>query len=82
MKRVKAACVLQTLIFSQKPEFGYTRERASKINHEEIEHYKKLLERSKTRYVIVDEIEQDDGSILVHVKKQHNDKTDVSEYFN
>ncbi len=81
MKRVKAACVLQTLIFMQKPEFGYTRERALRINHEEIEHYKALLERSKTRYVIVDEIEQEDGSILVHVKKQHNDKTDVSEYF-
>lgn len=82
MKRVKAACILQTLIFSQKDEMGYSKERAIQINREEIEHYKKSLERAKTRYIIVDEAEQEDGSIIVHVKKQYNDKADVSEYFN
>ncbi len=82
MKRVKAACILQTLVFAQKPEMGYSKERAIQINHEEIEHYKKSLERAKTRYNIVDETEQEDGSIVVHVKKQYNDKADVSEYFN
>ncbi len=82
MKRVKAACILQTLVFSQKPENGYPRERALKINHEEVEHYKNTLDRAKTRYIIVDETEQEDGSIVVHVKKQYNDKSDVSEYFN
>ncbi len=81
MKRVKAACILQTLIFSQKPEMGYSKEKAIQINHEESEHYKKTLERAKTRYIIVDEAEQEDGSIVVHVKKQYNDKSDVSEYF-
>lgn len=82
MKRVKAACILQTLIFSQKDEMGYSKERAIQINREEIEHYKKSLERAKTRYIVVDEAEQEDGSIIVHVKKQYNDKADVSEYFN
>lgn len=82
MKRVKSACILQTLIFAQKPEMGYSKERAIQINREEIEHYKKSLERAKTRYVILDEAEQENGSIVVHVKKQYNDKTDVSEYFN
>ena len=81
MKRVKAACILQTLIFAQKPEMGYTKERALKINQEEIEHYKASLERAKTRYQILDTAEQEDGSIIVHVRKQYNDKTDVSEYF-
>ena len=81
MKRVKAACILQTLVFSQKPEMGYSKEKAIQINHEEIKHYKKMLERAKTRYIIVDEAEQEDGSIVVHVKKQYNDKSDVSEYF-
>ena len=52
MKRVKAACILQTLVFSQKPEMGYSKEKAIQINHEEIEHYKKMLERAKTRYII------------------------------
>lgn len=82
VKRVKAACILQTLIFAQKQEMGYSKERALKINHEEIEHYKSMLERARTRYQIVDEIEQEDGSIVVHVRKQYNDKADVSEYFN
>lgn len=48
MKRVKAACILQTLVFAQKPEMGYSKDRALKINHEELEHYKATLERSKT----------------------------------
>ncbi len=38
--------------------------------------------RTKTGYIIPDEAMQDDGSIIVHVKKQYNDKADVSEYFN
>ncbi len=82
MKRVKAACILQTLVFAQKEEMGYSKERALKINHEEIEHYKSMLERARTRYQIIDETEQEDGSIVVHVRKQYNDKADVSEYFN
>lgn len=82
MKRVKAACILQTLVFAQKPEMGYSKERALEISREEIEHYKKSLERARTRYQILDETEQDDGSIVIHVRKQYNDKADVSEYFN
>lgn len=81
MKRVKAACILQTLVFAQKPEMGYSKDRALKINQEEIEHYKATLERAKTRYQIIDTAEQEDGSIVVHVRKQYNDKADVSEYF-
>jgi len=81
MKRVKAACILQTLVFAQKPEMGYSKDRALKINHEELEHYKATLERSKTRYQIDDTVEQEDGSLIVRVRKQYNDKADVSEYF-
>ena len=81
MKRVKAACILQTLVFSQKPEMGYSKETALKINQEEIERYKKNLERVSTRYQIVDTDEQEDGSVIVRVRKQYNDHVDVSEYF-
>lgn len=81
MKRVKAACILQTLIFAQKPDMGYSKERALQINKEEIERYKANLERSRTRYQIIDTVEQEDGSIIVHVRKQYNDKADVAEYF-
>ena len=60
---------------------GYTKEQALKRNHDEIEHYKATMERTKTRYQIVAAEDQEDGSVVVHVKKQYNDKTDVSEYF-
>ena len=81
MKRVKAACILQTLVFAQKPELGYSAEQALRVNREEVEHYKATLERTRTRYQLLDTAEQTDGSIVVHVRKQYNDKTDVAEYF-
>lgn len=81
MKRVKAACIYQTLVFSQKEELGYNRENALKLNRDEYEKYIASLKRTNTRYQIIDESEQADGSIVVHVRKQYNDKADVTEYF-
>ncbi len=81
MKRVKAACILQTLVFAQKPDLGLSKEQMLKINREEIERYKSNMERVKTRYLIEDTAEQEDGSIVVRVRKQYNDRIDVSEYF-
>ncbi len=81
MKRVKAACILQTLVFMQNPGNQSSREMALSLNHKEIESYKATMDKAKTRYQIVDETEQDDGSVIIHVRKQYNDKADVSEYF-
>ena len=39
---------------------------------EDYQNYKKQLERSNVKYVIVDEKEQPDGSIIVKIKKQYN----------
>ena len=41
-----------------------------------------MMDRSRTRYQITEETEQSDGSVLLRVRKQYNDKADVSEYFN
>ena len=81
MKRVKAACILQTLVFSQKEDCGFTRDQILNINRQEVSRYKAGLDRTRTRYQIVSEAEQEDGSIIVRVRKQYNDKADVSEYF-
>ena len=81
MKRVKAACILQTLVFSQKDDAGFTREQALQMNREEMNRYQNSLKRTNTRYQILDEAEQEDGSVLIHVRKQYNDRADVSEYF-
>ena len=43
--------------------------------------YKAQMDRSRTRYQIAEETEQEDGSVLVRVRKQYNDRVDVSEYF-
>ena len=75
MKRVKAACILQTQVFQQKEDSGLSRDAIAAMNREEVQRYKHNLER--TRYQITGEEEQEDGSILVRVCKQYNDRTDV-----
>ena len=82
MKRVKAACILQTLVFSQKDDCGLTHEQQLRVNHDEVIRYKATMDRSRIRYQITEETEQADGSVLVHIRKQYNGKADVSEYFN
>ena len=82
MKRIKSACILQTLVFSQKDDLGLSLETILNQNRDEFEKYKKTLERTRIRYQILGESEQQDGSLLVHVRKQYNDRIDVSEYFN
>ncbi len=81
MKRVKAACILQTLVFSQKADCGLSVQRMLEMNRREFDYYKTTLERTRTRYQIDSEQVQEDGSIVVHVRKQLNDKADVTEYF-
>lgn len=78
---MKAACILQTLIFTQKDDCGLTIEQQRELNHNEIERYKAAMERSRIRYQIAEETEQNDGSVVVRVRKQYNDRADVSEYF-
>lgn len=82
MKRVKAACILQTLVFAQKEDCGLTREQQLRLNRDEVSRYKATMDRSRTRYQITEETEQSDGSVIVRVRKQYSDCADVSEYFN
>lgn len=82
MKRVKSACIYQTLCFLQKEDYGLTKEQALKYNREEVAKYKADMDKNKTRYQILDETENEDGSITVRVKKQYNATISVDEYFN
>ena len=81
MKRVKAACILQTLVFMQKEDCGLSKNSIAETNRREFEHYKQTMEKTHTRYQIISQEEQEDGSLVVRVRKQYNDKADVSEYF-
>ena len=70
MKRVKAACIYQTLHFQLKEEMEYS----LAVKHVEAEYaqYKRHLEHSRTEYKIVEELPQQDGSLIVKVIKQYN----------
>jgi len=81
MKRVQAACIMQTLLFTQKEEHGFSRERALQLNLDEFDQYKAMLHHSNIRHRITAVQELEDGSILVHVRKQYNAKVNVDEYF-
>lgn len=70
MKRVKAACICQTLHFMLKEDVGH--EYAVSLVKQEVEQYKKRLERNFTKYKITEQTEQPDGSIIVKVIKQYN----------
>ena len=70
MKRVKAACICQTLHFMLKD--GMTGDFAAKQVREEVAQYKKNLEKNHTQYKIVEERVCEDGSIILGVIKQYN----------
>lgn len=70
MKRVKAACICQTLHFMLKEDIP--QQQAVMLVKREFDEYKKGLERNRTQYKIVEEQEQPDGSIMVKVIKQYN----------
>lgn len=70
MKRIKAACICQTLHFMLKEDLGH--DYAVKLVKEEVEHYKKNLDRNHTQYKIVEQTEEPDGSIMLKVIKQYN----------
>lgn len=70
MKRVKAACICQTLHFMLKEDVGH--DYAVSLVKDEVAHYKKGLERAGALYKIVDESVQEDGSIIIKIIKQYN----------
>lgn len=70
MKRVKAACICQTLHFMLKEDTAH--DWAVKQCEQEVEQYRKNLERNRTQYKIVEQAVQPDGSIVIKVIKQYN----------
>lgn len=70
MKRVKAACITQTLHFMLKE--GVEVDYAQRLVQEEVKRYKDGLDRSGTQYRILSEEVKEDGSIVIEIKKQYN----------
>ncbi|MBR3537161.1 MAG: hypothetical protein IKN85_15165 [Oscillospiraceae bacterium] len=70
MKRIKEACICQTLHFMLKEDVGH--DYAVRVVQEEIKKYKESLDKNKTKYKIIEETEQPDGSVIIKIKKQYN----------
>jgi hypothetical protein len=70
MKRVKAACICQTLHFMLKEDVEH--DYAVSLVKQEVEHYKRGLDRNHTKYKLVEETQQPDGSVFLKVIKQYN----------
>lgn len=70
MKRVKAACITQTLHFLLKEDVGH--DYAVRLVNEEVKKYKEQLEKNRTQHKILLETVQEDGSIMIEIKKQYN----------
>lgn len=70
MKRIKAACITQTLHFLLKEDLGH--DYAVKMVEEEVRKYKNGLEKNRTKYKILSEEKQPDGSIMIEIIKQYN----------
>ena len=70
MKRVKAACIIQTLHFLLKEEVGH--DYAEQLVSEEVKKYKEQLNKNKVQYKILSEETQADGSVIIEIKKQYN----------
>ena len=67
MKRIKAACICQTLHFMLKEDVAH--DWAVKQVEQDVENYKRTLERNRTRYKIVEQATQPDGSVIMKVIK-------------
>lgn len=70
MKRVKAACITQTLHFLLKEDVP--RDYAVKLVNEEVKKYKEQLDKNKTQYKILSEETQADASVIIEIKKQYS----------
>lgn len=70
MKRIKSACITQTLHFMLKDDVGH--DYAIKLVGEEVKKYKEQLDRSMTKYKIFSEETQSDGSVIIEIRKQYN----------
>ena len=78
MKRIKAACIIQTIHFINKDVSGgdYSKRKVQ----EEIRRYKYKMDREKTRYKIISEEVQEDGSVLMEIVREYSYRKSTGHY--
>jgi len=78
MKRIKAACITQTIHFTNVE--GKGNEYGRKKVQEEIKRYKSRMDRDKTRYKVLSEELQDDGSVIMEIVREYGNRKSVGNY--
>lgn len=72
MKRIKSACLEQTVHFTPKDN-GEGPAAAAAAVVSEVSHYKALLERRRIKFELLSEETLADGSVVLKLKRQYND---------
>lgn len=79
MKRVKFACLEQTIHFELNDKLEHNE--AVQQARESREHYKRELEQKNVRYVVDEEFVLEDGTPVLKIRKQYN-QYQVGTYLN
>ncbi len=69
MKRILAACLCQLIHFSTSAKLPFEEEK--KAVQEEYLDYKLNLDRTLTKYKILKELPQKDGSLIIEIRKEY-----------
>lgn len=77
MKRIQTACLDQTIHFQLKDDISH--DEGVNLVKEEYANYKATMDRNHTKYKVVDEKIEDNGSITIKIKKQYN-SYDIGNY--
>lgn len=78
MKRIKAACLLQTVHFQIND--GMASEYNKQAIQKEYESYKQAMSKRNVKFKILEEQVQPDGSLIIKIQKQNNQQA-VGDYF-
>lgn len=70
MKRIAAACLMQTVVFQQKDDVE--KNLAASLVKEEVVKYKSNLERRGIKFTITEESSLPDGSVTIKIIRQYN----------
>ena len=63
MKRITSACLEQTIRFDTYNDAN---------PKDDLKRFLELMDRKNTKYQIVDQTENSDGSVIIKIKKQYN----------
>jgi len=78
MKRIKAACITQTIHFINKDVSGS--EYSKKKVQEEIKRYKYRMDRERTKYKVISEEVQEDGSVIMEIVREYGNNKPTGHY--